>query len=151
MSIIKGVKHHIFILSFFLFILNLAAPTWSANWYVSNDGAGARNGTSINNAWSQNSIPWSKMGAGDTLHIIGVLHGLIVFNVQTSGAAGNYFTMAGYDSNSGIVLGFEYPYAVWTGPDSYGAYKLHYSNVCHGLYEWITAKGPLNYKKLNNT
>ncbi|WP_148202453.1 hypothetical protein [Syntrophus aciditrophicus] len=84
------------------------------------------------------------------MYIVGVLHGLFTFNVQANGTINTYFTIAGYDSTSGIVKGYEYPYKAWTGPDIYGTYRISYNNVCHGLYEWITAFGPLNYKKLND-
>ena len=129
----------------------LASPAWGTNWYVSKAGAGVKNGTSVENAWAQGSIGWASMAAGDTLYVVGVLHGLNGLTISKSGSVNNYFTISGYDENSGIVFGPEYESASWNGPDAYGAYSIDYTNDnCKGLIEWPTASGPFGYTILTN-
>src|SRR4030042_1359421 len=134
-----------------LFIFLSVCSVHATDWYVSQTGAGTQDGTCVGNAWAQGSIGWASMAAGDTLYIVGVLHGLNILTISKSGSANNYFTISGYDSTSGIVFGPEYESASWSGPDAYGAYSIDYTNDnCLGLMEWPTASGPLSYTILTD-
>ena len=112
------------------------------NWYVSKAGAGAKDGTSVATAWAYDGVVKGSMAAGDTLYVIGEIRGINGWDPFIDGSAGNYFTLAGYDSTSAIILGPEYESSVWSGPDAYGAYSIDYSNdnIWH-LAEWTTASG----------
>lgn len=151
-------------LFFILFLLLcLSFPALAANWYVSQYGAGKKDGTSVENAWQATNtettaplckgigcINWDNMGAGDTLYIIGTLHNITTFPVLTSGSRDNYFTISGYDAKSGIVLGAEKTYNLWSGPDAYGAFSISYTPTVVGAIEWMTEDGPLTNTKLIN-
>lgn len=136
------------ILIIFLLLIFFTSAACAANWFVSTKGAGSKNGTSVDNAWPQTGIVWGSMKAGDTLYVVGVLHGLTSFYPTTSGSTNNYFTISGYGANSGIVAGYEYDYTKWTGPDASGVYSLSYTANLYGLIEWST--DPLQYTKLVN-
>ncbi len=152
----------IFFICFLVFVFGLGfgAKASAANWYVSQNGAGTKNGTSPSNAWQATNassaaplctvagcISWSSMTAGDTLYVIGPLHNITSFPVGTGGAINNYFAIEGYDNSSGIVLGVERS-SGWSGPDVYGAYNQSYTATISGVIEWTAT--PLEYTKLNN-
>ncbi len=125
------------------------------DWYVSQLGAGLKNGTSLDNAWAVGSVDgagdaaWAGMAAGDTLWVSGALHGILSFAVGASGSeSGGYLTIQGIDDLSGVVLGVEKAAAAWSGPDAYGAYSCSYSNTVKALLEWSSS--PLDFVALAN-
>jgi hypothetical protein len=96
-----------------LLTLLVAVPSWAATWYVSQNGAGSKNGTSVENAWQNPSgvgsiyNNWgsscpdaSKVCPGDTVKIIGTL--TEGFEVRGSGTSGNYITITQNSSGAAI-------------------------------------------------
>jgi hypothetical protein len=144
----RGLTHLFFLLLLCIF---LASPAWSANWYLSQAGAGSKNGTSVENAWSWAQLNWASIQPGDTLYIVGV-YNAVEFRVGASGSANNYVTIAGYDSTSGIDLTYNEESTTFSGPDQYGAYVKHItwhpSRSEAGYAEWTTGTTPWNWTEL---
>jgi parallel beta-helix repeat protein len=75
--------------------------------YVSENGAGSKNGTSYDNRWDGfSSIVWGtgtgKVGAGDTLYVCGTVNGTLA--IGASGTLGNVITIRGdYPGDTGII------------------------------------------------
>lgn len=95
----RCIRH--FFLAFFL-LFCIASPAWPANWYVSQTGSGAKNGTDPANAWNIFSIDWGTGGVepGDTLYVVGTITG--AFNIMGSGSTDNYITITEYDSSTSM-------------------------------------------------
>jgi hypothetical protein len=97
-------------LIFIINILFLHALTYAADhkYYVSQDGSGYRNGTSLANAWSvsdfNSSLNWStidqanKIDPGDTVYFSGKITSTLY--PQGSGSFGNYITLDGYEEGN---------------------------------------------------
>jgi hypothetical protein len=89
----------------FLFIPAFAMAT-PQSYYVTQNGAGARNGASLSDAWSisdfNNSANWSrsndigKIDPGDTVYFSGSF--VTKLTPRGSGVSGNYITLDGYEA-----------------------------------------------------
>ena len=94
----------------FIIIFLLPALTYAAGqkYYVTQDGSGYRNGTSLANAWNvadfNNSLNWSttnhpnKIDPGDTVYFSGSVTSTLY--PQGSGFSGNYITLDGYEAGN---------------------------------------------------
>lgn len=130
-------------------VLLLCNPCLAEDWYVSTAGAGAKNGTTYENAWDTAAkIVWGSIAPGDTLYIVGPIYGATSFVVGASGSEGNYVTIKGYDATSGIILGTTYGDTGWGDADEFGVYGRAYSSTVVDPIEWTTT--PLTYTLLNN-
>lgn len=99
-------------LKFFLTIAFLLAPVLAHargdDYYVSQNGSGARNGSSLANAWSvsdfNTSTNWSssddadKIDPGDTVYFSGTFGAGYHLIVQSSGSSGNQIILDGYEA-----------------------------------------------------
>jgi hypothetical protein len=119
-------------------------------WYVSQSGNGSKNGTGYNNSWAGwSSINWSLIKPGDTLYVIGLIHGGTGFSVPDSvnGLAGVPITIRSYPSNPGILYeGIEYSSSGWIA----GNFSSYYRWVSNCNYNYIRewTSNPLDYKTL---
>jgi hypothetical protein len=73
-------------------LVSLPLTLFAANWYVRPAATGANSGTDWNNAWSNSSIKWASVKAGDTVWLAGGSYsgGL---TVGASGSSGNPITI----------------------------------------------------------
>lgn len=103
------------------------------NYYVSQAGAGSKDGSSAANAWQGwDNIDWDTdglgadtgVGAGDTLYVIGTLR-KTVFDVDSYGLSElQRLTIASFpDDRGGLWSGVELDDSGWSGPDAFGAYS----------------------------
>lgn len=131
-------------------IFGMVKNSLAVNYYVSQDGAGSKNGTSVDNAWDRNHIIWGAGGvsAGDTLYIIGELHDFTGLSIGAGGTTNNYLTISGADATSSIFAGLDYGDTGWIGPDAFGAYSRDSGWNTFGAIEWMET--PLSHVKLKN-
>jgi len=74
-------------ISLILLVL-FALPAWGAEYWVTQTGAGAQNGTSLANAWAQGSIVYggtNAFGRGDILYACGTPEAPITVTIAPSG------------------------------------------------------------------
>jgi hypothetical protein len=119
-------------------------------WFVSQNGAGAKNGASPDNAWAgwemidwdtDGSGPDTGVGAGHTLYVIGTVRD-ISFPIKGFGMSSvQRLTVASYPNNPGrLWQGLEIAGTGWTGPDAYGAYSklVAFPTDYFKAVEWTT-------------
>ena len=130
------------------------SPAWATDYYVSQAGAGAANGTSAENAWAGwGNINWDTdgagadtgVGAGDTLYVIGTLR-RDTFPVNGYGLSeAQRVTIASDLSTAGeLWVGVEFASGSWVGPDAFGAYSQAVGADTNAIYaaEWSAADSP---------
>lgn len=133
-----------------LLLLASSTTAYTANYYVSQSGSGAKNGTSVENAWARwETIDWDTdgsgpdtgVGGGDTLYVIGTVKQNYGFDIKGYGLSiGQKLTIASYSPNPGkLWVGREIDDIGWTGPDAYGAYNKSFT-WSGGIFatEWTT-------------
>jgi len=105
-------------------VLPILAYAGADVYYVTQNGAGAKNGTSLANAWSVSQFnALSGTGyAGDTFYFSGTITSTVY--PRTSGTSGNYVTLDGYEggdcdpfnftcSSSALLTGSSSNCAMW--------------------------------------
>lgn len=107
----------------------MATPAMATPWYVSQDGAGNKDGTTYNDRWDGLlNVVWGGGGvvAGDTLYICGLnIHDMTGFGggiatvasmAMSTGTVGNRIIIRGdYPGDAGIVWGvYGMSYEAWT-------------------------------------
>jgi len=87
-----------------LFIL-CAVPVWATDYYVTADGAGTEDGSSLANAYAgfSDAETEADLAAGDTLYIAGTFREHLT--PWISGTDGNIITFKSYDADPAILLG----------------------------------------------
>src|SRR4030042_1424273 len=146
----------ILIIILFTFIVS---NSWATNYYVSQTGAGDKNGTAVEHAWEGwNNINWDTdgegpdtgVGAGDTLYVIGVIRTASGSgSVLGYGVDPNYLTITGYDSTAGIVSAIDKVSTEWSeSPDAYGAYSISYTTTLNKAIEWTSSGSILTHSTL---
>lgn len=129
-------------------ILLCANKVVARDWYVSQTGAGAKNGTSVSNAWAgwaeidwdtDASGPDTGVGGGDTLFVIGTIRAL-TYPVNGYGLSNSQrLKITSYPGNHGkLWQGLEITGSGWKGPDAYGAYRksVSFPTNYHNAVEW---------------
>ena len=141
------------ILRIVFLLLAITVNSYATDWFVSQSGSGAANGTSSENAWAKTGVVWNSIQPGDTLYIVGPIYSNN-WESGKSGSESSYITIAGYDSNSGIVMTAQHVNTGFSEPDEYGVYSIStapYTEVdsqAKGATEWVTAEGPFGWSKL---
>jgi hypothetical protein len=131
-----------------LSILFAANNVIARDWYVSQAGAGAKNGSSVDNAWAgwakidwdtDGSGPDTGVGGGDTLYVIGTVRSN-TYPVNGYGLSESQrLKIASYPGNPGkLWQGLEISGSNWTGPDAYGAYSksVSFPTLYSKAVEW---------------
>ena len=98
------------VLIFILLLIETMAYAGSQSYYVTNSGAGSKNGNSIANAWSvtdfNNKANWSltdnsgKIDPGDTVFFSGVITSQISLPEAVSGRPNSYITLDGWEGGT---------------------------------------------------
>lgn len=139
---------YIIILIFLSFFV--LKKTYAADFYVSQDGSGLKNGISAENSWAGwNAIDWDTdgegeddgIGGGDNLYVIGTIRSLI-YPVNGYGLSESQrLSIKSYPDNPGkLWQGLEISGSGWIGPDAYGAYSksVSFSTAYGKAAEWIS-------------
>lgn len=123
--------------------------TEAADYYVSQEGAGLSDGSSVENAWpGWRKIEWGSLAGGDVLYVLGTLRGEFAFAVGASGTSeSERFTLRGYDETSALLDGLEYGDGGWTDPDVFQAFSRSAAGSFNELRQWTT--DPFDFKVLN--
>jgi hypothetical protein len=88
-------------------LLDAIGPATAADYYVTPQGAGARNGRSWDDGFSFSSINDvlnRTMKPGDTVHVEGAVYGRVQITINSSGAAGAPKTIVGENRGHGLPL-----------------------------------------------
>src|ERR1700730_2217953 len=92
-------------LCFLYFILFFLLPkAFAADFYVSAQGSGNQNGTSVQDSWAINNINWFKVNPGDNIYICGMIRSPLT--IKKSGESGYPITIRGdCPGNAGTLNG----------------------------------------------